>query len=73
MSSLKRTAADAFTPTSVPGVYSVIPHTLSLDEKQAIGDFLLYVGRSAIAFLNREIAGTGAVHRDGFGITCVPL
>jgi hypothetical protein len=60
----KRTAEQAFTETSVHGVYSVIPTTLSFHEKQAIGDFLLFVGRNAIAFLNPEAAhGEGAMRR----------
>jgi hypothetical protein len=62
--SLKRTSKQAFTETSVPGVYTVTQHTLSLHEKQAIGDFLLFVGRNAIAFLNPEAAhGEGAMRR----------
>ena len=64
---LKRTAEQAFTETSMPGVYSVIPTTLSLAEKQAIGDFLLFIGRNATALLDPEAAhGEGAMGRAAY-------
>jgi hypothetical protein len=43
------------TPYAVADAFAVTPTTLSVEQKRAIGDFLLFVGRRATAFLMREI------------------
>ena len=42
-------------PSSTPGMFDVKPETLTVDQKRAIGDFILFVGKSACNFLLDEI------------------
>ena len=39
----------------IPDLYDVKPETLTVDQKRAIGDFILFVGRSARYFLVDDI------------------
>jgi hypothetical protein len=56
---------DEFCMTCVPDVFEVTPTTFSVEEKRAIGDFILFVGRNALEFLLAEIEASFGAWRVG--------
>jgi hypothetical protein len=55
MTKRRRRYEDEFCMTCVPDAFEVTPTTFSVEEKRAIGDFILFVGRNALEFLLAEL------------------